>query len=89
MSQTADTSWNLKLRFDRCRELRVEEAIVIAAIYAGAPEEECGKVQWHVVAAKEYLRSMPRAVVEKRILAEIKDGPSARSLVRTISEICK
>lgn len=86
-AQTADTPWNLKARFDRCRQLRIEEAIVIAAIYAGAPEEEGGDVQWHVIAAKEYLRSMPRALVERRITNEIKDGESARSLIRGLSEI--
>jgi len=86
-AQTADDEFVLKRRFDRCRELRIEEAIVIAAIYAGAPEEDGGDPQWHVIAAKDYLRSFTRSLVERRITEEIKNGDNARSLIRGLSEI--
>lgn len=86
-ARESDTPEILQRRFIRCRELRIEEAIVTAALYAGVDElDDYGNTPAHIDAARGYLRSFPFPVVEARIRKELTGGNDAESLIRSLVE---
>ncbi len=74
-SYRSDTADEIEARFIRCKELRIVEAVPFAALYAVCPIEVDGKTQWHVVAARQFLRGFEFDEIEKIINQRMADDP--------------
>jgi hypothetical protein len=74
-SYRSDTAEEIEMRFIRCKELQIVEAVPFAALYAVCPIEVDGRTQWHVVAARSYLRGFSFDEIEKLIEEKLKHDP--------------
>ncbi len=74
-SYRSDTEDEIEARFIRCKELQIVEAVPFAALYAVCPIEVNGQTQWHVVAARSFLRGFSFDEIEKILNQKMADDP--------------
>jgi len=63
----ADSPERMEALFDSARFLRLEEAIPLAVTFAIRPSQQDGQTQYHVFAARRYLKSFEFGLIEMRV----------------------
>ncbi len=71
----SDTSQEMAKKFDECDRLDVEEAIPFAALTSILPVEKEGVTQWHVIAARRFLRGYDFEKIEIEIDRAMRGDP--------------
>ncbi len=87
----SDSPERMEALFDGARWMNIEEAIPLAVLYATRAEKKGDRTQYHVVAARRYLREFDLEVIAQRVRAAALSGAfkDSDALLSRLPELMK